>query len=45
MKWPQLILAFGGNVTVSPNASVLDTAIAFDGDVILKKELHLTIKT
>jgi hypothetical protein len=28
--------AFGGSVTVSPNAKVSDTAIAFGGDVILK---------
>ncbi len=28
--------AFGGNVTVLPNARVLDTAISFGGDVILK---------
>jgi hypothetical protein len=28
--------AFGGNVTVSPNARVTDTAMAFGGDVILK---------
>ncbi|MFB8792240.1 MAG: hypothetical protein U7123_26180 [Potamolinea sp.] len=30
-------LAFGGNVTVSPNAKVLDTAIAFGGSVTLQK--------
>jgi hypothetical protein len=30
-------LAFGGNVTVSPNAKVIDTAIAFGGSVILQK--------
>jgi hypothetical protein len=28
--------AFGGNVTISPNARVTDTAIAMGGDVILK---------
>jgi hypothetical protein len=28
--------AFGGNVTISPNARVTDTAIALGGDVILK---------
>ncbi|WP_415354666.1 hypothetical protein [Leptolyngbya sp. FACHB-1624] len=30
-------LAFGGNVTVSPNAKVLDTAIAFGGSITLQK--------
>ena len=30
-------IAFGGNVTVSPNAKVLDTAISFGGSVTLQK--------